>query len=174
MSDLFDQVTEDQDPIKKLASKIPGFSGYIERENRRAADKLLRESIADRYEEIWKKISAIQKDLSSNQSLEHLDDLETAAMKVQTFKDKIRNAAYGNSGFFDAIKINEEELARIYDFDLALLENTDSIQAAVDNVETSIGEEGLPAAISHLVSLSRDLLSAFEKRSEAITASESV
>lgn len=174
MSDLYDQVTEDQDPIKKLASKIPGFSGYIERENRRAADKLLRESIADRYEEIWKKISALQKDMASDQSLEYLDDLETAAMKVQTFKDKIRTAAYGNSGFFDAVKINEEELARLYEFDLALLENADSMQGAVDNVETSIGEEGLPAAISHLVSLSRELVTAFEKRSAAITASESV
>jgi len=174
MSDLYDQVTEDQDPIKKLASKIPGFSGYIERENRRAADKLLRESIADRYEEIWKKISSLQKDLASDQSLEYLDDLETAAMKVQTFKDKIRNAAYGNSGFFDAVKVNEEELANLYDFDLALLENAESVQAAVDNVETSVAEEGLPAAISHLVSLSRELVTVFEKRSSVITASESV
>ena len=174
MSDLFDQVTEDQDPIKKLASKIPGFSGYIERENRRAADKLLRESIADHFDEIWKNISALQKDLASDQSLEYLDDLEIAAMKVQTLKDKIRTAAYGNSGFFDAIKVNEEELARIYEFDLALLDNADSVQAAVDNVETSIGEEGLAAAISHLVSLSRELVTVFEKRSEAITASESV
>ena len=43
MSDLFDQVTGDQDIFKKLASKIPGFDGYIERQNRRAADKLMRE-----------------------------------------------------------------------------------------------------------------------------------
>jgi len=35
MSDLFDQVTSDQDPIKKLMSKIPGFKGYIERATRR-------------------------------------------------------------------------------------------------------------------------------------------
>ena len=174
MSDMYEEVSEDQDPIKKLASKIPGFSGYIERENRRAADKLLRESIADRYDEIWTKISALQKDLASNQSLEYLDELETAAMKVQTFKDKIRTAAYGNSGFFDAIKINEEELVRLYEFDLALLENADTVQHAVDNVQTSTGEEGLPAAISHLVTLSRELVTTFEKRSEAINLSVSV
>ena len=42
MSDLFEKVTNAQDIFKKLASKIPGFSGYIERQNRRAADKLLR------------------------------------------------------------------------------------------------------------------------------------
>ena len=58
MSDLFDKVTGDQDVFKKLASKIPGFNGYIERQNRRAADKILREAVADRYEELWKRVSA--------------------------------------------------------------------------------------------------------------------
>lgn len=173
MSDLFDQVTEDQDPFKRLASKLPGFSGYIERENRRAADKLLRESIADRYEEIWKKISDLQKDLASDGALEDLDDLEGAAMKVQTFKDKVRTASYGNSGFFDAIKINEEELARLYEYDLMMLDQADQFEHAVDNVVKSVGEEGLPAAVSNLVTLSRELVTAFEHRSTVITAQDS-
>ena len=173
MSDLFDQVTEDQDPLTRLISKIPGFSGYVERENRRAADKLLRESTADRYQEIWKKIGELQKDLAGQSKLEYLDDLENAAMKVQTFIDKIRTASYGNSGFFDAIKINEDELAALYDFDLSLLASADDVQRAVENVASSVGDEGMPAAVGHLVSLSRDLVSAYEKRSEAITASSS-
>lgn len=174
MSDLFDQVTEDQDPLTRLISKIPGFGGYIERENRRSADKLLREATADRYQEIWKKIGDLQKDLAGQSKLENLDDLENAAMKVQTFMDKIRTASYGNSGFFDAIKINESELVSLYEFDLALLESADEVQRALDNVASSVGEEGMPAAVGHLVTLSRDLVTAFEKRSEAIIASESL
>ena len=47
MSDLFDKVSGQMDFVKQLASKIPGFSGYVERQNRRAADKLLRETVAD-------------------------------------------------------------------------------------------------------------------------------
>ncbi|MCJ7701306.1 MAG: hypothetical protein MUO62_06960, partial [Anaerolineales bacterium] len=60
MSDLFEKVTGDQDFFKKIASKIPGFNGYIERSNRRAADKLLRETIADRFEELWQRVSSLQ------------------------------------------------------------------------------------------------------------------
>jgi hypothetical protein len=171
MSDLYDQVTADQDPFKKLASKLPGFSGYIERENRRAADKLLRESIADRYEQLWKRVGNIQKDLAAEQEMELLDDLEGATTKLRTFVDKIRTATYGHSGFFDAVKINEEELTRLYAYDLALLEQADEIGRAVDNVETSVGGEGLPAAVRHLVSLSRELVSTFDRRGEVITAS---
>ncbi len=48
MSDLFDQVTSSQDIVTKLLAKIPGFKGYIERQNRRAADKLLRDTVANR------------------------------------------------------------------------------------------------------------------------------
>ena len=64
MSDMFDKVTSQQDIIKKLLSKIPGFSGYIERENRRSSDKILRDTVsADRFEDVWKRISSLQRDL---------------------------------------------------------------------------------------------------------------
>ena len=170
MSDLYEQVTADQDPLRRLAGKIPGFSGYIERENRRAADKLLRESIANQFEQVWKKIGFLQKDLTTKQELEFVDDLEGAAMKVRTFIDKVRTASYGNSGFFDAIKINEEELTKLYEFDLALVQKAEELSGAVDNVEASVGTDGMPAAVRNLISLSRELVGAFAKRGEVITA----
>ena len=168
MSDLYEQVSGEQDPFTKLASRLPGFGGYIERETRRSADKLLREAIADRFEQLRKRVGDLQKDLANDQQLEYLDDLEGAAMKLQTFIDKVRNAAYGNSGFFDAIKIDEAKLAQLYDYDLALMDSADEISRAIDNVETSIGEDGLEAAVGHLVDRSRDLVSAFEGRSQVI------
>ena len=173
MADYYDQVSQDQDPIKKILSKVPGFGGYIERETRRNADKLLREATASRFEAILKRITELQKDLAGAGNLSYLDELENAAMKVQTFMDKISTAAYGQSSFFDAIKIDEEELAQLYAYDLALLASADEVERAVDNVNTSLSEEGLPAAVSHLLSTSRDLVSAYEKRSDAIMASQS-
>lgn len=169
MSDLYEKVTDDQDPLRKLASKIPGFSGYIERENRRAADKLLRESIADKFDQVWKKVGYLQKDLASKSELDGIEDLESAATKIRTFIDKVRTASYGATGFFDAVKINQDELAKLYEFDLALVAKAEELSHAVDNVEASIGTDGMTAAVHNLVSLSRDLVSTFEKRGEVIT-----
>jgi hypothetical protein len=173
MDDLFDRVTSEQDIFKKLLGKIPGFKGYIERSNRRASDKLLRDLIANRFEEQWKNISALQRQVISDGAIEFVDDLEGAAIKLRQFIDRVRNAAYGYSGFFDAVKINEEELTRIYQYDLTMLDMVDEVKSSVDNVEASLGTDGLPAAIRHLTSIAADCVETFNRRSDVIlSASE--
>jgi hypothetical protein len=166
-----DRVVGEQDFFKKLLSKIPGFKGYVERNNRRSADKLLRETIADGFEAQWARISTLQRDLVNQGGLEFVDDLENAAIKLRQFIDRIRKAAYGYAGLFDAIKINEEELAQIYQYDLALVNSIDEVSRAVDNVEASIGSDGLPASIRNLVTLSQSCVDAFNSRSQVILAS---
>ncbi len=168
MSDLFERVTADQDIFKKILSKVPGFSGYIERQNRRASDKLLRETIANHFEELWQRISSLQRDLISQGGLAYVDDLEAAAIKLRQFIDRVRTASYGYSGFFDAIKINEAELALVYQYDNVLLELQNDVGHAIDTVETSLGTDGLPAAVRNLVTISRQCIEAFNKRSEVI------
>lgn len=169
MSDLFDKVTGQMDFVKNLASKIPGFNGYVERQNRRAADKLLRESVADRFEELWKRTSTIQTDMVNEGKIELLDDMEQAALQLRTFADKIRTASYGYAGFFDAVKIKEGELAQLYEFDLAFFEVAEQIGRALDNIEASMGDaDGLKAAIRNLIALAREAVTTFNRRYEMI------
>ncbi|MBI9048438.1 MAG: hypothetical protein JEZ00_03400 [Anaerolineaceae bacterium] len=166
MGDLFQQVNDSQDFVKKILSKVPGFQGYIERENRRASDKVLRELVAQRYQEEWKRVSSIQSDLVNEGELKYVGDLETAALKLSQFSDRIKTAAYGHSSFFEAVKINETELQSIYEYDLKLFDSADEIARAVDNVAASIGTDGMPAAIRNLVSLSQEAVDLFNHRAE--------
>ena len=168
MSDLLDRVTGDQNVFQNLLSKIPGFKGYIDKTNRRSADKILRETVANRFEEQYKRISSVQRDLISAGGLEHITQLESSALKLRQFIDRVRRASYGYAGFFDAIKINEDELAKVYQYDLALFNMADEVGRAVDNVEASIDTDGLPAAMRHLKALSQQCLDAYNKRQEAM------
>jgi hypothetical protein len=168
MSDLFEQVTGDQDFIKKIMGKIPGFKGYIERSNRRAADKMIRETVAARFEELWQRVSSLQTDFLNQGELLYLDDLEKAAIKLRTFIDKIQRASYGYSGFFDAAKVNEEELARVYEYDSAMLDLVDEVNNGIDNVEASMGTDGLPASIRNLISKAQDCIVVFNRRNEVM------
>ncbi|KPL72192.1 hypothetical protein ADN00_15280 [Ornatilinea apprima] len=172
MSDLFDQVTSDQDIFKKLLSKVPGFKGYIERENRRSSDKLLRGMVAERYEEQWGRISGLQRDLISEGGLVYIDDLESAAIKLRQFIDRVKTATYGYAGLFDAVKVREDELQKMYQYDLSLLDGAEEVKRAVDNVEASMGSEGLPASIRHLTSLAQNMVELFNRRAEVITQGE--
>ena len=172
MSDFFEKVTGGQDLFKNLASKIPGFGGYVERQNRRAADKLLRETIARRFEEHYSRASALQADLVSNGMISVVDDMEKSVIKIRTFIDKIGMASYGMSGLFDAVKINEKELEQLYQFDNNFFALGDQIGAALDNVEASLGDEAaLPAAIRNVTSLAREAVKTFERRTEVLTGS---
>ncbi len=166
MSDLFERVTSQQDALKKLFAKIPGFKGYIERVDRRNADKLLRESISDQYQAQWQRISSIQRDLVNAGQLEVLDDVEIASTRLRQFIDRIKTAAYGYSSFFESVKINEAELEKVYQYDLALVTMGDEIANAVDNLEASVGTDGLPAAIRNLNQKAQDCVTAFDKRIE--------
>ncbi len=168
MTDYYQRVSDEQDFFKKIIAKIPGFGGYVERSNRRSADKILRETVASHFETIWQKVSELQRSFIAEGEIEVIDDLEAAAIKLRQFIDRVKNASYGYAGFFDAIKIKQEELAAIYEYDLQFLELEDAVLRGVDNIQSSVGTDGLPASIRNVVSLAQSCLDAFEKRNEVI------
>jgi hypothetical protein len=169
MEEFFQKVTSQQDPFKRLGSLIPGFKGYIERQNRRDADKLLRDTVARRFDEQWKRASQLQVDMVSQGMIAYVDDMERATLQLRTFIDKISTAPRGYSGLFDAVKINEKELEAIYQYDAAFFDLAEQVGRALDNVEASLADEtALPAAIRNLTSLARMAVETYNRRSEVI------
>lgn len=167
MSDqIYNEVNSDLDPFKKILGKIPGFKGYVERQKRRDADKLLRETVAARFEEQWQRLSSLQREFISSGDISWIDDLESSAIKLRTFADRIRRATRGYSGLFDAVMINEEELAQLYAFDAQLLDLSDEVGRAIDNIQASVGTDGLPAAIRNLNTVAQNCIETFNRREE--------
>jgi hypothetical protein len=170
MTDMYQNVSGQMDPFKKLASFIPGFSGYVERQNRRDADKLVRDTVARRFEELYRRTSNLQSDLVSAGKIEFVDDMEKAAIQLRTFIDKVGSAARGYAGLFDAVKINQNELEKLYNYDLAFFDLGDQIGHGLDNVEASLGDDAaLPASIRNITALGRQAVDTFNRRSEAFT-----
>ena len=66
--------------------------------------------------------------------------------------------------------MNEDELAKLYQFDLALLENVSKVAAAIDNVEASMGSDGMAAAVRHLSSVMAEANTTYERRKEVLTS----
>lgn len=172
MSDIKDQIfqkiTGSMDIFKKIASKIPGFKGYVERQNRRDSDKLIRDTIYRRFRELEGRVSDLQVEFVNQGQISYVDDLEKAALRLRTFADRVRTAPRGYSSLFEAVKINEEELAKLYEYDVMLLDKSEEIGRAIDNIQSSVGTDGLPAAIRNLQTLSKECVKAYDRRQEVV------
>lgn len=177
MSDIKDQIyqkiTSSMDIFKKIGSKIPGFKGYVERQNRRDSDKLIRDTIYRRFRELEGRVSDLQVEFINQGEIKNTDDLEKAALRLRTFADRVRTAPRGYSSLFEAVKINEAELAKLYEYDAMLLDKSEEIGRAIDNIQSSVGTDGLPAAIRNLQTLSKECVKAYERRQEVVALGKS-
>ncbi len=171
MENLNDFVnSSEKSKFEKLLEKIPGIRGYKEKEARRDTDKLVREAIARRFEEQWNRIAGLQRDLLKGGDLIFVGDLESAAIKIRQFIDRVKTASYGYAGLLDAVKVDDAALQQLYDYDLYLFKLEDSVKSAVDVVESNIGKkENIDTAIRDLVNIAQECVTAFNRRSEVIT-----
>ncbi len=167
--DLREKVTEALGGLEQLVAKVPGYKGYKEKEMRREADKLLREQLARQFEEQRRRIPDLQKQLISSGQIGFLDDLESGNIKLQTLIDRLKTASYGYAGFFDAIKVKEEQLDGLYEFDIALMDEVPNVAAGINQVSEALAaKEGVAETIADLVSTIQGVNDTFSKRQDVI------
>ena len=164
------RIEDSRGGLESLISKIPGYHGYKEKENRRAADKLLRDQLTKQLDEQRRRLAELQRNLVDGGGLLMVDDLDRAITKVQKLADKIRTAAYGYAGIFDAVKVKEDQLDALYAFDEGMLEQITSVQTAIDALATAIDSNGdVKSAIRAVVSAAEQAETTWRKRESAIT-----
>ena len=174
MTDFQGQIESGRGKLKELLLKVPGFKGYIDMEDRRTADKLVREIIAARFQELLDKLTGVQTEFVDRGDLAYLDDLESIVVKLRTFIDRISHAVYGYTGFFDAIKIDAEKLDRLYDYDQALLDGTEAMAATMDNLASAIEEDQIKPLIADLKNQAGDMVKKADQRMEEITREDEI
>ena len=163
-------VEDSKGGLESLASKIPGYRGYKEKEDRRAADKLLREYLANQLNEQQRRLAGLQRDLLEGGGLLLIDDLDRAVTKVQNLADRMRTASYGYAGLFDEVKVKEEDLDALYDFDESMLGRLSAIQSAIDALAVAMDTGGdVKAAIQDVVSVAEEANATWRQRESAIT-----
>lgn len=173
MDDIHDKVEQQYTAAEKLIDAIPGWSGYQKRQKRRQADKLLRQTLADKLEAQRRRLDTAQKDLLAHARLDLVDDVESASTQLKTFADRIRFASYGYAGLFDAVKIKEPELEQLYNFDAALVEYVERLDTANDHLREAISRgEGVEDTIEVIQEITREANTTFDERQRLILETE--
>jgi hypothetical protein len=170
---LLDQVKDQMSGFEQLAAKIPGYKGYKEKELRREADKLLRDHIVNRMRTVKTQLVGLLLDLMGAGKFDLLDETGSAATQIQTFIDRVRTAAYGYGGLFDATKVKEDELDRVYEFDSALIGYADRIENAISNARAGVEGEDARALILMVRDLAREANTTFDERQDVLRGTAS-
>ncbi|MCA9954503.1 MAG: hypothetical protein KC434_07270 [Anaerolineales bacterium] len=171
ISDLFDKIQGESTGLGNLLSKIPGLDGYMERSRRREADQLLRKTIADRLEGTRLLFGGISEELSRDiiKAIDHAEPMGRVDTRLMGLIGKVKDAPQGYAGFFDAIKVKEEDLARIYAFDENMLNLADQIAASTAVLEKAVIDDGdIAGAIRALDSEVKEANTIFDGRDEVI------
>ena len=128
--------------LEKLARIVPGVSGYQDRELRRAHDRDVRQKAADEVALCRGELSRRMSDLSrlGAGGLAQVGGCDRVATRLERLEDELRYAAYGYAGWFDRTGVVLQDLERLYEYDLSLL---DAAAALRDILPTGGG--GTPA-----------------------------
>ncbi len=155
--------------LERLGDKIPGYGGYVAKERRRDADKRHREHLAERLRSAKQPLNEAMRDLSSTGRLFEVGPVDRVLKKLDQIENRVRFASYGYAGFFDAVKIEEPQLDRIYQFDLALVERVERVEQLARSLSgNGSTADGLKQAASELERAADDLNRTFDERYRAI------
>jgi len=156
---------------ERILAEIPGFRGYKEKELRRESDKLIRNHIYLKLSQARSNYKTIFQKMSDQRQLGVLTDMDRLVAKFDLVTEKVNHAGYGYSGFFDAVKIKEEALDRMTDFDNKLVDQVNNIVTQVDAFKDDVSKQKFDSVSDHVQSLT-DTLENFEetldKREEVI------
>jgi hypothetical protein len=158
--------------LHKIAGIIPGFNGYMERERRRDADKMLRTHLAGQYANGRARLTRIQQGMVRGKNLDYIAEVDRIAGVLQRFVDRLNTASYGYTGLFDPVKIEEQDLDMLYAFDMSLTSGVDQVSSAIGALESAVGstEKGdVTTAINRLSELADELNLRLNQRQDFIS-----
>lgn len=156
--------------VEFLAKHVPGYAGYLKREERRESDKLLRGHLEGLLRGLKARVDKVAVKLTDAGSIGLLKPINTATKLIEKVADRIRFADYGYSGFFDLEKIGESELGKMYDFDKGLQIGIEEIAKKVKRVGDALGGvTETETALNALVEELEDFDNKLSQRESVIT-----
>jgi hypothetical protein len=119
--DIRKQVEANRDIQKKIELLIPGLRGYREREDLRVSDSMLRNQVADKLDQAQSNLEQLRKKLAGAGDYTSLGVLGPLITQIQQVSGEVRHAQQGYAGFVPPIKIDQDKLNKLYDYDYAFV-----------------------------------------------------
>ena len=173
MPDIRDRVEDDRGLLKKIQMVVPGFRGYRIREDLRDSDRMLRAELAKRLglqrSQLEDARRALVRENPISKALEEMGGVVNAMKRVE---GEILHAEVGYSGISADIKIKDDELNLLYEYDASMIESLNFIDDALIKVPEMVrsrNDANLRDAVETVRTRVDGLESRFKRRKAAIT-----
>jgi hypothetical protein len=157
--------------FEKIISYIPGYRGYKEKEIRRESDRLVRMEVVNRLKDTK---NIIRRKFSNPMVIQKLSNedtwrLDTLMSRLDRITQRIDKAVAGYAGIFDAIKVKEDKLDTILQYDLSLIEKAESLKNDVEKIiSMEPGKDEWRNSMDELISKIEEMDDFINKRSEIL------
>ena len=168
MASGFEDAKNRRNWVEKLGETIPGFRGYQDRELRRDVDKLQREYFSGELDDVKRRSRDKARSFADAGEIEELDRFDRVDRRIEGLSQAIRFSDYGSTGLFDVVKIGDEELQKLYQYDLSVIEIIDRL---TDDISAIPGPEqgDLSAALRQVIARLDRLDAKWAGRRQAIS-----
>jgi hypothetical protein len=166
-----ERVQESEKLLERIMLIVPGFRGYQLREQRREADKIVRDYVYRSLELSRDDSTRCLQLLSDNKATELIEPMNRLTAKLDRIAERINHASYGYSGFFDSIKIEEPELDQMLTYDTQLMELARKVATVAASFKGELEQNKLDNARTMQQDMDGSLAaleSAFEQRKSVI------
>ena len=136
--DVYAQAKSQMRLSERIAAALPGFRGYKEKELRRESDKLIRNNLYLKLTKDKDNVKSISQKIADKRYMDVLTDIDRLNAKMDRITEKVNHASYGYAGFYDIVKIKEENLDRMITFDNQLLDEVNALTASIEELKTQL------------------------------------
>jgi SMC interacting uncharacterized protein involved in chromosome segregation len=162
-NDVYSEVKGQMRLSERIAAFIPGFRGYKEKEIRRESDRLIRDHLYLKLSADKNDLREIAQKLADRRYFDVMTDMDRLQAKIDRVAEKVNHASYGYSGFFDAVKVKEDSLDRMIDFDNKLLDGVDALTTEISGFKADLAS-GNTSNLKTKVQAVTDKLEALEDK----------
>ena len=155
--------------LDDLLQRIPNYRGYREKEDRRDADRRVREHLVRVYSAQADRIDQVARDLATQRRIQDVGPVDAFARSLKHFIDRVRTATSGYGGLFSDRNVDEVALDQLRRFDESLLVGADELEAPIAQLEQAAASGGdLKASAAAGAAQVRKLLARWNLRDEVI------
>lgn len=169
--DYLEKVKGERGLLERIMGYIPGYHGYKEKELRRESDRLVRMEAVNRLKAAKTAMRRAFANPAMVQKLAGEDTYRYEALnsRMDRVTQRIDRAVAGYQGVFDAVKVKEDKLDSVLQYDVSLIEKADGIKADCEKLsKMQPGNEDWSAAMDALISEVEEYDSLIDSRTDIL------